>query len=160
VVRKRSKPEPGDAWAATLRLLTRRDYGTGELRRHLLGKGFPAEAVEAALARGSELGYLDDARYIERLSRRLVETGRAVGPRLAVELRRRALPEELIRATLDELRDAGDEEPALRALIARRFPGFDFLATDDRERRRAVLFLQRRGFALDRILNELKRTDS
>jgi regulatory protein len=159
VVRKRSNPEPGDAWAATLRLLTRRDYGTGELRRHLLGKGFPAAAVEVALARGSDLGYLDDARYIERLSRMLVETGRAVGPRLAVELRRRGLPDELIRTTLAETRSAEAEEPALRALIARRFPGFDFLAADDRERRRVVFFLQRRGFPLDRILTELKRND-
>jgi regulatory protein len=159
VVRKSSKPEQGDAWVTTLRLLTRRDYGTGELRRKLLGKGFTAEAVEAAITRGSDLGYLDDARYVESLSRRLQETGRAVGPRLVVELRRRGLPDDLIRTAQDEARGAGGEESVLRALISRRFPNFDFLAADERERRRVVFFLQRRGFPLDRILNELKRND-
>jgi len=161
VVRKtnrRNGREPEDAWAAALRLLARRDYGSDELRRRLLDQGFPAEAVEAAIARGSELGYLDDARHVERLSRAFVATGRAVGPRLAQELRRRGLPENLIRAALAESGAAGEEE-ALHSLIARRFPAFDYAAADDRERRRVILFLQRRGFPLDRILNELKRTD-
>lgn len=152
--------EPGDPWAAALRLLTRRDYGTAELRRRLLLKGFAAEAADAAVARAIALGYLDDARHVEQLSRALVTSGRAAGPRLLMELRRRGLPEELIHAAATEQRDAGSEDEALRNLIARRFPGFDYAAASDRERRRAVMFLQRRGFPLDRILNELKRTDS
>jgi regulatory protein len=160
VVRRTDKREPGNPWAAALRLLTRRDYGTDELRRRLLDKGFPADAVEAALARGIELGYLDDVRHVERLTRSLVTAGRAAGPRLLQELRRRGLPEELIHAATTESRAAGAERDALRSLISRRFPVFDFTAADDRERRRVVGFLQRRGFPLDQILTELKRTDS
>ena len=160
MIRKKSSPEPGDPWAAALRLLTRRDYGTHELHQRLLAKGFPAEAVERAIARGIALGYLDDARHVERLTRSLVTTGRAAGPRLVLELRRRGLPDELIRKAVEETRAAGDEELALQALISRRFPVFDFAGADDRERRRVILFLQRRGFPLNRILNELKRTDT
>ena len=146
-------------WAVALRLLARRDYGTGELRRALLTKGFAEEAVAAAIARGIELGYLDDARYAARLAGVLLESGRAVGPRLALELRRRGLAEELIQAVVAvSARDDGEEQ-ALRALVARRFPAFDFASAADRERRRVILFLQRRGFSLDRILTELKRTD-
>jgi regulatory protein len=141
-------------------LLTRRDHGTAELRGRLLAKGFAAEAVEQAIARGIELGYLDDARYVERLSRDLLASGRAAGPRLALELRRRGLPEELIGAALSSARAGGGEETALRELIARRFPAFNYADADAGTRRRVVNFLQRRGFPLDRILNELKRTDS
>jgi regulatory protein len=141
-------------------LLTRRDHGTAELRGRLLAKGFAAEAVEQAIARGIELGYLDDARYVERLSRDLLASGRAAGPRLALELRRRGLPEELIGAALSAARAGGGEETALRELIARRFPAFNYADADAGTRRRVVNFLQRRGFPLDRILNELKRTDS
>lgn len=158
MTRKTGSRAPGDPWAAALRLLTRRDYGTQELRQRLLAKGFPADAVEQAIARGITLGYLDDVRHVERLTRSLLTTGRAAGPRLVLELRRRGLPEELIRATLEDSR--GAEEQALQTLISRRFPTFDFAGADDRERRRVILFLQRRGFPLDRILNELKRTDS
>jgi regulatory protein len=160
VVRKKNSRETGDPWAAALRLLTRRDYGTEELRQRLLTKGFPGDAVEQAIARGRELGYLDDARHVERLTRTLLTTGRAAGPRLQLELRRRSLPDELIRAAVDGSRASAEEHEALRALISRRFGDFDYATADDRERRRVVLFLQRRGFPLDRILNELKRTDS
>ncbi|TLM65336.1 MAG: regulatory protein RecX [Deltaproteobacteria bacterium] len=146
-------------WAAALSLLARRDFGTGELRQRLLAKGFPAEAVEQAIARGRELGYLDDARHADRLARAMLASGRAAGPRLTLELRRRGLPDELVRAAVAEARSSGGEEQALRDLVARRFPAFDYAAADDRERRRVVHFLQRRGFPLDHILNELKRTD-
>jgi len=143
-----------------LRLLGRRDHSTAELRSRLLAKGFAAEAVEQAIVRGQELGYLDDSRYVERLSRSLLATGRAAGPRLAQELRRRGLPEELIGTQLAAVRTTGAEENALRELIARRFPAFDYAGADTGTRRRVVNFLQRRGFPLDRILNELKRTDT
>jgi regulatory protein len=58
-----------------------------------------------------------------------------------------------------ENRAAGIEADALRALVARRFAAFDYAAANDGERRKVVYYLQRRGFPLDRILNELKRTD-
>ena len=158
--RRQSDRAPADPWSTALRLLARRDYGTAELQRRLLAQGFPAEAVEQAIARGIELGYLDDARYVERLTRALLAAGRAAGPRLVLELRRRGLPEELIGAALAEARSTGEEETALRDLIARRFPAFNYAAADNHARRRVVHFLQRRGFPLERILNELKRTDS
>ena len=158
--RRESDRGPADPWSTALRLLARRDYGTTELQRRLLLQGFPAEAVERVLARVIELGYLDDARYVERLSRALLAAGRAAGPRLVLELRRRGLPEELIGAALAEASSSGEEETALRDLIARRFPAFNYAAADSNARRRVVHFLQRRGFPLERILNELKRTDS
>ncbi len=149
----------GAAWAAVLRLLSRRDYSLGELRQRLLAKGFAEDAVAEAVSRGVELGYLDDARLIERVSQALLEQGRAAGPRLAMELRRRGFPRELVDTALATLSAAGGEELSLRELIARRFARFDFASADERERRRVVTFLQRRGFSLDRILNELKRTE-
>jgi regulatory protein len=154
------KRAPGDAWAAALRLLTRRDYSTAELRRRLLDKGFAEEAVAAALTRGREFGYLDDLRLIGRLSQALLAQGRAAGPRLTLELRRRGFPREMVDAAVAAAADQGATEQALRDLIGRRFAAFDFASADERERRRVVTFLQRRGFPLDRILTELKRTDS
>jgi regulatory protein len=158
-VRRRTSSAATDPWEAALRLLARRDYGTAELERRLYDKGFAADAVARAISRGRELGYLDDARYAARLARTLVESGRAVGPRLVMELRRRGLADELIAAVMAGYREEGDDQTALRELVARRFAAFDYAAADLRERRRVVTFLQRRGFSLDCILNELKRND-
>jgi regulatory protein len=151
---------PADPWPTALRLLARRDYGTAELQRRLLAKGFDAAAVDRAVARATGLGYLDDARYVERLTRTLLETGRAAGRRLAQELRRRGLADELIAAATLAVHAAGSEEAALRDLIARRFAAFDYATADSKARQRVIHYLQRRGFPLDRILTELKRTDS
>jgi len=150
----------GDPWATTLRLLSRRDYSIGELRQRLLVKGFAAEAVDTAVARGIELGYLDDARLIERVSQTLLAQGRAAGPRLVMELRRRGFPRDLIETAVSSASATVGEDQALRALIGRRFATFDYASADDRERRRVVTYLQRRGFPLNHILHELKRTDS
>ena len=147
----------GDPWPAALCLLARRDYGSAELRSRLLAKGFAAAAVDRALERAVALGYVDDSRYAERLVSSLVKSGRAAGPRLVLELRRRGLPEELIAASVSAVQAGGSEEAALRDLVARRFPGFDYESADSKGRRRVIHFLQRRGFPLDRILNELKR---
>jgi regulatory protein len=155
-----SKGGGGSPWQVALRLLSRRDYSTGELRRRLLDKNFPVEAVDAAVARGLDLGYLDDARLVVRLSQALLAQGRAAGPRLTMELRRRGFPRELIDGAVKAASGEGAEEQALRELIGRRFATFDFTGADERERRRVVTYLQRRGFPLDRILTELKRTDS
>ena len=154
---RKPSQDPADPWPTALRLLARRDYGTAELQRRLLAKGFAAAAVDRAVARATELGYLDDARYVERLTRSLLETGRAAGPRLTLELRRRGLAEELIAAAATAVHVAGSEEVALRDLISRRFADFDYAAADSKARRRVIHFLQRRGFPLDRILTELKR---
>lgn len=149
-----------DPWKTALRLLARRDYGTTELRHRLMEKGFDPASVDLAVERAVELGFLDDVRYVERLTNLLLETGRAVGPRLVRELRRRGLPEELIDAATASSRVAGLEQATLRDLIARRFPAFDYSAAAAKDRRRVVHFLQRRGFALGQILDELKRNNS
>jgi regulatory protein len=51
-------------------LLARRAHSRWELRRKLLMKGFEAEAVEAAMTRLVELGYLNDSAFAHALVRR------------------------------------------------------------------------------------------
>lgn len=157
---ERPRRAPASPWGIALRLLARRDYAAAELRRALSGRGVSPAEVETVLARAAELGYLDDRRYGERLVRALRDSGRAAGPRLVLELRRRGLGDDLV-AELTAPGDDGEAETAaLRALLARRFAAFNYAAAPAGERRRVVHFLQRRGFSLDRILTELKRTDT
>ena len=65
------KPSPtGTSIDAGLRYLAGRAHSRLELRRKLARKGFAPDEVEEALARLTELGYLDDAAFADALVRR------------------------------------------------------------------------------------------
>lgn len=146
-----------DPWPAALRILTRRDYSLAELRQRLVDKGFEQGRIDEVLQRCLALGYLDDARYALNRATSLLSRGRAVGPRILADLRRHGVSEELACQALDKARAACDEDQLLRSLLERRFPDFQYDSAPARERRRVVNFLQRRGFALGRIMAQLTR---
>lgn len=146
-----------DPWPKALRLLTGRDYSQAELRRRLLDKGYDPIRIDAVLQRCLELGYLDDARYALNRAINLMTQGRAVGPRIILDLKQRGISEELASQALDKARETCDEEELLTALLQRRFPDFNDNSAPAKERRRVVHFLQRRGFAIDRIMEQLRR---
>jgi len=155
------KTEPtadrANPWPTLLRLLTGRDYSLAELRRRLLEKGFAPAAIDEALQRGLEFGYLDDARYALHRATSLMSQGRAVGPRILLDLRQRGISEELACQALAKAREVCDEAELLTSLLQRRFPDFNYDAAPAKERRRVVHFLQRRGFNIGRIMDQLTR---
>lgn len=68
--RKPAAPPLDDPVARAVGLLARRPHSKWELRRKLRTKGFEAEAVDKAMARLVELGYLDDPSFAKGLVRR------------------------------------------------------------------------------------------
>ena len=150
----------GNPWPAALRILSGRDHSQAELRKRLTDKGFDAALVEETLQRCRELGYLDDARYARARAISLMNRGRAVGHRVLADLRQHGVSQELAEEALAAARESCDEDSLLGDLLVRRFPGFDFNTAPARDKRRVVNFLQRRGFATDRILDHLKRKGS
>jgi len=66
----RNTPPSDSPLVRAVDLLTRRAHSRWELRRKLLMKGFEAEAVEAAMTRLAELGYLNDSAFARGLVRR------------------------------------------------------------------------------------------
>jgi regulatory protein len=138
--------------AAALRLLARQSRSEHDLKVRLLRRGLAADAVEMAVARCRELGYIDDERFALERSRQLLRQGKAVGWRLQANLRQRGIPGEQARAAADI---AGQELPIrdlLGALLARRFPSFIYQQAADREKRRVFDYLLRRGFPQGLIL--------
>lgn len=142
---------PEAAWQYALRLLTARDYTTARLREKLLARQFAADDAEAAISRLEEGRLLDDRRFAERFASSALESGRFFGPRLKMEMRRRGLAAGMVDEVLAELLAEHDEGENLAAVLERRFPGFDVARADDREKRRVIGFLQRRGFGLGEI---------
>ena len=145
----------GTPFDAALRILTLRDHSEAELARKLAAKGCSPEEVGATLERLKELGYLDDRRFARRFAESALENGRYVGARLKQELARRGVAAPLVEETLQEL-DQRDEEVLLAELVARRYATFDPATASDKEKRRVIGFLSRKGFSLGAIFRHLK----
>jgi len=158
-VRKKIEPknDRDTPWSTALRILTRRDYSQAELRKKLIDKGFDTELVHTTLQRCVELGYLDDARYALTRATSLMSQGRAVGHRILADLRQHGISEKLAEQALAAAREACNEDTLLAGLLAKRFPDFNYNTAPAGEKRRVVNFLQRRGFTISRILDQLTR---
>lgn len=152
----RSKSIASDPFVAALRLLTRCDRSEAELCEKLARLGFSASAIDQTLARCRGFNYLDDRRYALERARTMLRNRRGVGRKILLELRRRGIAEEIAEQALATASEEFDADQLLRELLERRFPDFDFAGASERERRRVIGFLQRRGFLLEQIFRAFK----
>jgi regulatory protein len=134
-----------------LRALERRSFACDDLRRRMIAKGHPAEAVDPALARAQAAGLLDDVAYAAQFVRSRAERGR--GPvRVRRDLRALGIAAEVIERAL--VTDWPEEHaPDLLAermarLRAGQLRGVPRLARF----RRVVAYLARRGFTGSQVM--------
>lgn len=134
-----------------LAMLAARARAARELRLALLRKGEPAPAVDAAVARLTAAGLLDDAAYARQFVR-----AKMAGPgfsrrRLEAELARRGVARDVTAAALAEvMRDEEADTEAMLDRVARK--RLRTLRGDARTRRRRLYgYLARRGYAPDDI---------
>lgn len=137
------------------RALSRRDRTVAELRAALERRGIELEAAEAALSEVAAAGYLDDAVFARRFAedrRRLDGWGQR---RIESELRRRGVPGAIVDATLAPHGPEAELEGA-QALLAERMAALE----DDRDRRRALGLLARRGYASEIAYEAIRRHEA
>ena len=141
---------------AALTLLSRRDYTTHELRIRLIDRGYPADAVDEALATLGSERLLDDARVASAHVRTAIQLKARGRLRVARELASRGLSEDAVARALDAV-EPDDELAAIRKLVKRkRYP----VAPTLRDRQRMFQHLLRRGFRSDQIRIALGRSDA
>ncbi len=136
----------GEATGAALRYLSLRDRTELEVRTYLIGKGYPAEAVEEAVGKVRGWGYLDDARTAMAMARNRMERSHWGPARLERELERRGVAPTVIEEVLRQVMVDRDEETLASAAAKqylRTHPG----AIGEKGMRRLVGFLGRRGFS-------------
>jgi regulatory protein len=137
-------------------LLAARDYTEARLREKLAGKGFSETDAEETLARLLSEGWVNDRRFAERFADSAMASGRYYGSRLRQEMRRRGLSTDLVAEVLGSLMQEHDEDRDIQTVFQRRFSGFSFKTANDKEKRRAMGYLQRRGFGFSAIMKALK----
>jgi regulatory protein len=144
--------EARTAYVMALRALGRRDHSEAELRRKLIDRGISDAAVDDIIDKLKRSGYLDDRKYALRWAESAVRNGKGYGFRLRFELARRGIAEDVATEVAERMRVEHDEGEAVRAIVTRKFAGFEAQHADDRQKRRITGYLQRRGFSLAAIL--------
>jgi len=147
---------------AALRYLSRRPRSQAELKERLARRGFSDEDISRVLQDLSERGLIGDAEF----ARFWQENRAAFSPRsrflTGLELRRKGVASEVIRAALE---GTSDEESAYQAALARARRLADSSYEDFR--RRLGDYLRRRGFNYEvisktvlRLWREMKMDDA
>jgi len=146
--------EDDAAFAHSLLLLARREYCREEMRARLTAKGFETDAVESALGRLVEAGYLSEQRYAEAFLRARIQRGDA--PRLAaMKARQRGVDDGALQDALRQLEQGFDNEAACRDLLARRDPaGLRF--HEDKQWRKQARYLRGKGFDTGTIMRIMR----
>jgi regulatory protein len=156
VSRRRAEPEPPDletTLETALRFLGARPRTQWELRRRLQRSGADDDVLEAALARLTDLGYVDDEAFVRWWSEqrdRHAPRGRRL---IEAELRQKGVPREVIERLREAPLERAEEDAALpetdeqraSAALERHLHGRP-IPDDLRAVQRLGMFLIRRGF--------------
>ena len=138
------------AYEKALAYLERRDRTEKEIRDRLAGAGFPEDIACATLGRLKDAGLVDDEGYAARYLEALAGKGRG-RLRIAEEMRRKGLPDALVRNALED--GISDEDERARAAEAARLAWAGIPGGTDR--RKAAARVSRRlitlGFAYETI---------
>jgi regulatory protein len=140
------------AYVFALRALGRRDHSEAELRRKMIYRGISAGVVDDIIDKLTQSGYLDDRKFALRWAESAVRNGKGYGFRLRYELSRRGIAEDVASEVAERMMAEYDEGEAVKDLVARKFADFAAQSADDRQKRRIMGYLQRRGFSLTAIL--------
>ena len=149
--------DPAEVLDAAARYLEARPRSTAEVRRRLTTMGYRSALVDGAVARLTDMGYLDDQAF----ARSWVASRDRARPRgehaLRRELQLKGVDREVVDAVLDERDDAGAEgaggasadTTAAERLLAKKLPSL--LREPDPRRRlqKAYALLARNGFPPD-----------
>ncbi|HEX4956043.1 MAG TPA: regulatory protein RecX [Thermoanaerobaculia bacterium] len=145
------RPRPSCLEKAT-QLLAQRSHFRRELETKLAARSYPRAEIDAALARLTDLGYLDDAKTAQELvSLRLSRAGGEGKRRLAAELARRGVAREVGEAALADL----DPE---RELAFAREHATDFARRGGTDPLALARRLERKGFsarAIRQVMDEV-----
>jgi len=144
-----------EALNRAIKFLSYRARSEAEVHRKLAQLGFSRETADGAVKKLVSLKLLNDGNFARAWTVSRVE-GRGYGPlRIERELRKKGIAKSLIAQILDETFSRQQGKERAKQLLEKRFRGKDL--TDAKVFRRAVAFLQRRGYRDSVIADLLKQ---
>lgn len=147
----RAKKKDKEVEIAAVRMLSRREHSTEELKRKLASKGYPATSIETVLDKLGKKNWVSDERYTTNYVHHHARRGH--GPvRIRAELRQQGIGDSQIQ---QEVSGGERDWNLLASEVRRRKFGAELPATAA-ERAKQARFLQYRGFNSDQIRAALK----
>lgn len=143
--------ESSYARSCALELLARRSCFTIELKEALLGKGLNIDSVAEAISYAQKMGFLCDKTRLSFILEKLIRKGKGKHMIIA-HLSRYHFDRETIEQALASLSFKPREE--IERLIEKKIG--DSSLDDPKKKRKIILFLQRKGFALEEILDVIR----
>lgn len=142
--------EVSDALRYAFRLLSYRDRSEREFRERLGRKGFSPHAVQRAIEKLGDGGYIDDGALAVLLRRRAEEVKLLGAAGAGMYLRRMGIP----RPEAAEALEGYDERPAALRLIRAKAGSLRGLPPEVL-RRRLIGYLRRRGYSAETVFSTL-----
>ena len=134
-----------EAFARALRYLGYRARSVAEVKNYLRQRGGTDAVVDATIEKLRGFNFINDETFARdwALSR---AQSQGYGPRrIEQELKTKGVVDAVIRAVVKEIFDQEDEEKRARKILEKKFSSENF--QELRVLRRAVAFLQRRGYS-------------
>jgi len=157
--KKKGKNDIESATQTVFRFLSYRNRSVEEVKRKLQEKGFPPFAINRALARIKELGYLDDHEYAYSFACASIENKQWGTVRIHDVLAHKGIPQEIINTTIAIIKKEYDITEVARSALETRFIQFRSpQPADKKTRKKAIDFLKRKGFTWDTIATVIINT--
>lgn len=150
----RTESERRRAADSALRVLTSRSHSRAELKMKLRRK-YGTDAVEYAIERCEEMGFIDDAAYAREKAEYLRSVKGYAPVRILGELRAAGIDNAIADEALDSLEFSPEDE--IPRIIERKYRGADL--SDEKTRRRVVSALQRMGYSASDIFAAISAFD-
>lgn len=136
-----------------LRLLSRRDHATFELKQKAINKGLNATIIENVLIELDEKGYLNNAEFARKFARDKFEFNNWGAQKIRIELIKKGIAKTDISNALEGI-SSDDEIKKMNALFIK--SRAKFFRTDPLKRRKKIFdFFLRKGFDPEIILKSM-----
>lgn len=147
-----SDSQKKDCQAAAIRLLSRREHSSKELKRKLLERDFDSQTIDNTLISLQDDNLQSDDRFTDCYVRSKAQKG--IGPvRLRRELREHEVDDEMINCYLH------DQQWQRLAIAARQKRFGNVLPESFEARAKQMRFLQYRGFSTEQINGAMKQDE-
>lgn len=129
---------------ALLRILERGGQSSGQIRKTLLEKEYPAELVDSLLERFKEVGLIDDFALAQNLAAMLFERKGKSKALIGMELREKGFSQEAIKDALAQIESDDELEVAKELAVSK----MSKTKASDRSglERKVASFLARKGY--------------
>lgn len=143
-----------EAFSCALRYLGYRARSVAEVKNYLRRRGGTDAVVDATVEKLRGFNFIDDETFARNWALSRAQS-QGYGPRrIEQELKTKGVVDSVVRAVVKEIFDQEDEEKRARKILDKKFSGENF--QEPRALRRAVAFLQRRGYSNKVILTLLR----